>query len=311
MGDAAMFYRSVAPRGNQESLVSPSEVSQSDVQDDIHSGNFKDDDGVLQSTEVSNVESVISIAHSVCGKINTISVFNDDVRLSSFMSPPKQHHWNEVNRVFQYLRSTMDLCIQFRRLVEVPQQDGVNCSVIEIEGLSDSDFAQDTYDRKSIAGSVFKNLSVAVSRQAKKFPTVAKSTIDAEYNALSNRTSEAVFFSGTLFMKSLGDGSVQGKVLKIIDQSGTFRVTKWCEVKGCNFTEGQWRSKRVTIHKQTASKFGLANLYVKFEYQTQAYVEDLYYILQVSLKSDWLTKQQKFANPHIGQTSIKDWCTID
>ncbi|KAI3652622.1 hypothetical protein MP228_002047 [Amoeboaphelidium protococcarum] len=42
MDDAAMFYRSVAPRGYQEGLVSPSEVSQSDVQDDILTGDFEE-----------------------------------------------------------------------------------------------------------------------------------------------------------------------------------------------------------------------------------------------------------------------------
>ncbi|KAI3641376.1 hypothetical protein MIR68_000506 [Amoeboaphelidium protococcarum] len=82
MGDAAMFYRSVSPHGNQVTLVQPSEVFLSDAQDDIQSGHF-DDDGVLLSTEVSNVESVISIAHNVSGKINTISVYDDGTYIST------------------------------------------------------------------------------------------------------------------------------------------------------------------------------------------------------------------------------------
>ncbi|KAI3634767.1 hypothetical protein MIR68_007148 [Amoeboaphelidium protococcarum] len=73
MGDAAMFYRSVAPRGNQESLVSPSEVSLSDVQDDIYSGHFDDDEfcnlpryQMLSPLYLSLIAFVVKLTPSLC-----------------------------------------------------------------------------------------------------------------------------------------------------------------------------------------------------------------------------------------------------
>ncbi|KAI3652621.1 hypothetical protein MP228_002046 [Amoeboaphelidium protococcarum] len=225
------------------------------------------------------------------------------------MSSPKYHHWNEVKGVFQYLRSTVDLCIQFRRSAEVPQYDGVNVQWFEV--FSDSDFAQDTYDRKSIAGSVFKNFGGAVNRWSKKFPTVAKSTIDAEYNALSNCTREALLFSRHFIYEIFCGWFVQGRVLKTLNQFGTFLVTKWCEVKGVTSQKANGALQQKGNYPQVnCVKVWSCQFICEVQYQTQAYVEDLYYILQVSLKADWLTKQLKVANPHIGQTSIEDWCTF-
>ncbi|KAI3651061.1 hypothetical protein MP228_004542 [Amoeboaphelidium protococcarum] len=85
---------------------------------------------------------------------------------------------------------------------------------------------------------------------------------------------------------------------KIPVSGGRFCVPVWCEVEDSNFTKGKWRSQRLEIHQQTSLKFGLPeDFHHKFTFQTEALVEDLYFILQASLRADWLTKHLTVVNP--------------
>ncbi|KAI3647122.1 hypothetical protein MP228_007343 [Amoeboaphelidium protococcarum] len=80
MSDAAMYYRCVQLNDEVVDSVSQSEVNPSPEQDDIQAGHF-DDDGVVLSSEASNVQSVICIAHSMTGKINSVTLFKDGTYL--------------------------------------------------------------------------------------------------------------------------------------------------------------------------------------------------------------------------------------
>lgn len=76
------------------------------------------------------------------------------------------------------------------KLVYQKQPDNV------FEGFSDADWGNDAETRRSITGYVFQCAGGSVSWSCKKQPTVALSTMEAEYMALSAATQEAVWWRG-------------------------------------------------------------------------------------------------------------------
>jgi hypothetical protein len=62
-----------------------------------------------------------------------------------------------------------------------------------MEGYSDADWAADSYDRRSTSGNVFVMSNGAISWASQKQPTVALSTVEAEYIALCLATQESVW----------------------------------------------------------------------------------------------------------------------
>lgn len=60
-------------------------------------------------------------------------------------------------------------------------------------GYTDADWAGDAYDRKSTTGYLFLSGSTPVTWNSKKQPTVALSSTEAEYMAITEGTKEAVW----------------------------------------------------------------------------------------------------------------------
>jgi Reverse transcriptase (RNA-dependent DNA polymerase) len=115
--------------------------------------------------------------------------------LSQFNSAPSAEHWKAVKRVMRYLRGTTHYGITYR---------GLDSSMEEptLHGYCDSNYAEDLNDRKSVTGYAFLLSGAAVSWQAKKQPSVATSTTEAEYMAASEAAKEAIWWRS--FMVSLG-----------------------------------------------------------------------------------------------------------
>jgi hypothetical protein len=63
----------------------------------------------------------------------------------------------------------------------------------KVQGLTDSDFADDTTDRKSQGAYVFWVLGTAISWQSRKQNMVALSTTEAEYMAFTEAAREAIW----------------------------------------------------------------------------------------------------------------------
>ena len=94
--------------------------------------------------------------------------------LSQFMSNLAPAHWTAVKRVFRYLNGTRDLGVIYSKEGEV-----------EPLAYSDADWGSDANDRKSISGYIFQMSAGPISWQSKKQPTIALSSMEAEYMAES------------------------------------------------------------------------------------------------------------------------------
>ena len=102
--------------------------------------------------------------------------------LSQFMSNPNTTHWTGVKRILRYLRGTTHYGLVY---------DGNQNN--ELYGYSDADWAGDLNTRRSTSGYVFRFGNATISWRSKKQATVAKSSTEAEYVALSTSTQEVIW----------------------------------------------------------------------------------------------------------------------
>ena len=95
--------------------------------------------------------------------------------LSQYTSNPAQEHWTVVKRVLRYLKGTHDEGIVYKRAETAPR----------IEIYADADFANRA-DAKSISGYACVMNGACLAWSSKKQSTVALSTTEAEYIALTH-----------------------------------------------------------------------------------------------------------------------------
>lgn len=101
--------------------------------------------------------------------------------LSRYQSCASNDLWKSLKRVLRYIKGTVKL-----NLIYKLSNNSETCV-----GYVDSDWAGDTIDRKSTAGYCFQLFNNTVSWASRKQPTVAMSSTEAEYMALSLAVSEA------------------------------------------------------------------------------------------------------------------------
>jgi hypothetical protein len=103
--------------------------------------------------------------------------------LSQYSSNPGEEHWTAINRLLRYLNSTKHFKLVY---------DG-NSKSDDKSGYSDSDWAGDPRDSRSISGFVFTMAGAAVSWSSKKQTSVALSSTEGEYMAVTHATKEALW----------------------------------------------------------------------------------------------------------------------
>jgi hypothetical protein len=102
---------------------------------------------------------------------------------SRYLSDPSQSHYLEpAKRVLRYLKGTADSVLMYG-----------GASSPKVIGWSDSDYASDIGERRSRTGYVFMLNGAPVSWKSQRQQTVALSTAEAEYMALTAATQEAMF----------------------------------------------------------------------------------------------------------------------
>lgn len=95
-------------------------------------------------------------------------------RLSQFLKAPTDEHWLAAVRVLQYLDCTKQKALK------------LGGPTLHVRAFSDSDWAEDRHDRRSTTGYVFALGSGAISWRSRKQKTVALSSTEGEYMALTD-----------------------------------------------------------------------------------------------------------------------------
>ena len=116
--------------------------------------------------------------------------------LSQFNSSPTRSHLLAAKGVLRYLSGTLDYALEYPT-----PSDALPPSVtphIHACALSDADWASDSSDRRSISGYAFYFFRSLVSWSSTKQKSIAASSTESEYYALSHATREALWIR--LFM---------------------------------------------------------------------------------------------------------------
>jgi hypothetical protein len=103
-------------------------------------------------------------------------------RLSKFLAKPTIAHKNAAKHLLRYLKQTKDLALTFS------SEEGE--LGMELRGYTDSDFAADTDNRRSISGFCFLLHGACVHWQSKQQSLIARSTHQAEYIGMANASYE-------------------------------------------------------------------------------------------------------------------------
>ena len=115
---------------------------------------------------------------SVCTRPDITHAVN---YLSQFNNCYQEQHWRAAKRVLRYLKCTRNC-----ELVYFKTGKGIITYV-------DADWTGDTADSRSYSGQVTILANAAVGWESKKQKTIALSTAEAEYMALSKACKEAIF----------------------------------------------------------------------------------------------------------------------
>ena len=184
-----------------KTVSTPSDTSVKLEKDD---GVSKDVDGTkYQSLVGSLLYAAIATRPDIAHAVGVVSKFN---------ARPSEAHLTAAKRILRYLKGTSNLALKYKKSdEEIPI------------GYSDADWAGDMDDRHSTSGNLFLMSGGAVSWMSKKQATVALSTAEAEYVALSSAAQEAVWIQ-----KLLSDlGTPPDKPMTMMeDNQGAIAIAK-------------------------------------------------------------------------------------
>ena len=99
---------------------------------------------------------------------------------------PNRSHWNAAMHLVRYLLSTKDTGLTY---VRAPSPT----VLFSAEGFCDSDYAGDVESRRSTTGYIFTAVGGAISWSSRIQPTVATSTMEAEYMSAASAAKEALW----------------------------------------------------------------------------------------------------------------------
>ncbi|XP_020699298.1 uncharacterized protein LOC110111664 [Dendrobium catenatum] len=122
----------------------------------------------------------------LAGSLQYLSITRPDIvfatnNICQHMHSPRNRDYQDLKRLLRYVKATLD----FRLPIST---DNLNLRV-----YTDTDWASDQADRKSVSGFYIFLESTLISWHAKKQATVAKSSTEAEYRSLSSATSDTIW----------------------------------------------------------------------------------------------------------------------
>lgn len=132
-------------------------------------------------------------------------------QLAQFLDKPGPQHWAAFKRVLRYLRHTTKLGLK------------LGGSAVKLNIYGDADYAGCPYTRRSVTGYCSFIAGGCVSWRARKQPTVATSTTEAEYRAAYEAAQEVIWLRQLL--KDM-NYQVPSPVTLFSDNQGALALTK-------------------------------------------------------------------------------------
>ena len=134
----------------------------------------------------------VQMYRSIVGSLLYATITRPDISyavgvLSQFMQEPTNIHLNACRKVLRYLKGTLNFGLIYA------QSDGLT-----LKGFCDADWAGSPYDRRSVSGFVFMLGGKTIAWSSKKQTTIALSSTEAEYKALTHATCEAIWLKRLL-----------------------------------------------------------------------------------------------------------------
>jgi hypothetical protein len=164
--------------------------------------------------------------------------------VSRFMKNPGEKHWIACKRILRYLRGTSKLKLVF--------QGNANEKELVTTAYSDADWGGDLDERKSTTGYIIKVNDCLVSWVSKKQRTVALSSAESEYMAISaavqeikwiNKMLEELMFKQTIPTKLFSDSQA---AIAISQNDIDHNRTKHIDIRH-HFTRDAIKNKEVDL----------------------------------------------------------------
>lgn len=119
----------------------------------------------------------VSTRPDISYAVNYLSQFNTNYNIE---------HWKAAKRVLRYLKGTSDYGLVYER------------TGLPLFGVVDADWGGNSIDRRSYSGFAFILAGAPISWEARKQRTIALSSTEAEYMAISEATKEAMYLRDIL-----------------------------------------------------------------------------------------------------------------
>ena len=156
-------------------------------------------DGVRKLVDQQNYQQIIGSLLYPSGGTRPNVTFIVGV-LARYCGKPNQLHLTAAKRVWRYLKGTAELAL--------PYTTEGNAS---LTGYSDADWAGDRDTRRSTSGMTFMLQGASITWSSKRQASVALSTVEAEYMALSQVTQEAIWLQRLL--EEVGESTEEGTTI--------------------------------------------------------------------------------------------------
>uniref|UniRef100_A0A7S3XD32 Reverse transcriptase Ty1/copia-type domain-containing protein n=1 Tax=Picocystis salinarum TaxID=88271 RepID=A0A7S3XD32_9CHLO len=229
LGPAHLFCGMVITRNRKSRMMHLSEAAKIDKMlekfgmDNAKESRVPLSECMKQGKEESDEELVVQYQQLVGQLLYLSTTVRPDIAhaaavLSRYMSKPAQEHWKAAKRVLKYLKGTRThgLCLGQHEPVSANAEMG-----LELTGYCDSDFGTDVDTRRSRTGFLFLLNGSLVAWYSKLQKTVATSTAEAEYMAVSACVKEALWIRN--FLGSLMNGTWDGIPI-LNDNQATLRM---------------------------------------------------------------------------------------
>ncbi|XP_042954512.1 secreted RxLR effector protein 161-like [Carya illinoinensis] len=134
--------------------------------------------------------------------------------LGRYQSNPGLQHWIATKKVMRYLQGTKNYMLTYRHTEN-----------LQVVGYSDSDFVGCVDTRKSISGYIFLLAEGAISWKSTKQSIVATSTMEAQFIACYEATTQAIWLKNFISGFKIVD-SIQKPIKIICDNTAAVLFSK-------------------------------------------------------------------------------------